>query len=311
MSGARPFWLPAAPFLFLCLWSGGFGFGKLGLGHAGPYTFLCVRYAIVVAVLALAALYFRPAWPNRIMSIVHLTVVGLCIQAGYFGFTYTALAGGAAAGSVALITSLQPILVALIAPKLTGESVGLRQWLGLILGLTGAAIVILSRHGAQAEQPLMMLFAFGALASMTAATVYEKRFGGQAHPIAANLVQAVAGFIALLPLAWLIDDFAFDLHRDTLIALSYLVIGNSVIAISLLLTMIRYGEVARVSAWFFMVPPVAALIAFGVIGETLAPMAWLGMAVAAIGVALVVRQGSTGPAKPARAKPATAKEPAA
>jgi len=38
-----------------------------------------------------------------------------------------------------------------------------------------------------------------------------------------------------------------------------------------------------VSALFFMVPPTAAFIAWLVLGEQMTPLAWLGMAVAAVG----------------------------
>ena len=73
-------------------------------------------------------------------------------------------------------------------------------------------------------------------------------------------------------------------------ALAYLVIGNSVIAVGLLLAMIRAGDVARVSALFFLVPPLAALLAWVLLKEVMPPLAWLGMGVAAIGVYLAPRK---------------------
>ena len=63
-------------------------------------------------------------------------------------------------------------------------------------------------------------------------------------------------------------------------------IGNSLIAISLYLAMIRAGEVSKVSALFFLVPPCSALIAFALLGEPMPVLAWAGMALAASGVAL-------------------------
>jgi drug/metabolite transporter (DMT)-like permease len=67
-------------------------------------------------------------------------------------------------------------------------------------------------------------------------------------------------------------------------ALAYLVIGNSVVAVGLLLAMIRAGEVSRVSALLYLVPPIAALIAWLLPGEVMPLLAWPGMAVAAAGV---------------------------
>ena len=51
-----------------------------------------------------------------------------------------------------------------------------------------------------------------------------------------------------------------------------------------------FQEVARVSALFYLVPPLSAMIAWPLLGERLAPLAWVGMAIAALGVALVSRK---------------------
>lgn len=73
-------------------------------------------------------------------------------------------------------------------------------------------------------------------------------------------------------------------------ALAYLVIGNSVIAVGLLLAMIRAGDVGKVSALFYLVPPMAAVLAWFLLGEIMPPLAWAGMAVAAVGVYLTTRK---------------------
>ena len=73
-------------------------------------------------------------------------------------------------------------------------------------------------------------------------------------------------------------------------AMAYLVIGNSVIAVGLLLAMIRAGDVSSVSALFFLIPPLAAFIAWLMLDEIMPPLAWAGMAVAAIGVYIATRK---------------------
>jgi drug/metabolite transporter (DMT)-like permease len=73
-------------------------------------------------------------------------------------------------------------------------------------------------------------------------------------------------------------------------ALLYLAIGNSLVSVTLLLAMIRRGEASRVSALFFLIPPTAALIAWLLIDESMPPLAWLGMALAAAGVAIARRR---------------------
>jgi drug/metabolite transporter (DMT)-like permease len=125
---------------------------------------------------------------------------------------------------------------------------------------------------------------------MTAGTLYEKRFGLHHHPVTASTIQYLVGFLVVLPLALAVERMEVDWTAEFAVALAYLVIGNSLIAVTLLLAMIRHGEAARVSALLFLVPPMAALIAWGVIGEAMPPAAWAGMGVAAAGVALATRR---------------------
>lgn len=284
-----PLWLRFAPAVFLVLWSGGFAFAKIGLGYAEPITFLALRYLLVLAVLTPLAVVLRPPLPRRRVDWGHLAVVGLLIQVVYFGLSYLALGLGVSAGGVALIVSLQPILVGVLAPRLAGETVSLLRWIGLGLGLAGAALVILARSNVEPMSTVGVFCALGALAGMTAATLYEKRFGIAQHPVTSNCVQYAVGLAIILPMAWALEDMRVAWTPDLLIALGYLAIGNSLISISLLLAMIRHGEASRVSALFFLVPPGAALIAWLLIGEALPAPAWAGMALAALGVGLAGR----------------------
>jgi drug/metabolite transporter (DMT)-like permease len=287
----KPLWLLLAPAIFLFLWAAGFAVAKVGLLHAEPITFLVLRYALVIVVLAPFAAILRPPLPKRRADWLHLAVVGFLIQAGYFGLCYIALGNGMSAGAVALIVSLQPILVGLLAPRLVGENVNRLRWAGLALGLAGAALVIVARSAIEVTSAFGILCAVGGLASMTGATLYEKRFGVSQHPVTANVVQYAVGLAATLPVAWMLEDMAVEWTGELIAALAYLVIGNSLIAITLLLAMIRRGQASSVSALFFLVPPGAALVAWVTIGEAMPPLAWVGMGLAAVGVALVGRPG--------------------
>jgi drug/metabolite transporter (DMT)-like permease len=159
-----------------------------------------------------------------------------------------------------------------------------------VLGLIGAALVIVARSEIEVTSAIGLVCAAGALIAMTAGTLYEKRFGLHHHPVTANTIQYLVGFLMVLPLALAVERVEVEWTGEFVLALAYLVIGNSLIAVTLLLAMIRYGEAARVSALLFMVPPMAALIAWGLIGEEMPPAAWAGMAIAAAGVALATRK---------------------
>ncbi|HEF4771994.1 DMT family transporter [Burkholderia multivorans] len=287
--GGKPGWLRAAPALFLLLWSSGFVFLKLGLRDADPLTFLALRYACVVALLAGPFLWLRPALPRTRRAWLNLIVVGLLLQAGYFSFTYLSLKLGMSAGAVALVTSQQPILVGLLAPALAGERVGALRWVGLALGAAGAVLVIVARGAVAIASPWALAFALLALACITGGTLWEKRFGSDVHPVSANLVQYAVGLAVSAPLAFALEPMHVHWSAGLAGSLAYLVICNSLIAISLLLAMVRHGEASRVSALFFLIPPATALIALAVLGETIGALAWPGMALAAAGLYLVMR----------------------
>lgn len=282
MSGRR--W--AAPATFVVLWSAGFTFVSLGLEDSEPLTFLALRYVAVVALLVPVFAVMRPPLPRTREQWRHLVATGLILQALYFSLLYGAIGLDAPAGTAALIVSLQPILVGLLAPRVAGEHVGGRRWLGLVLGLVGAAEVIVARQGVESIPAGALLCTLAALAALTVGTLYENRFGAEQHPVTANLVQYTVALAVVAPAAALFEDLRVEWTANLAVSLAYLVVANSLLAITLLLAMLRRGEASRVSALFFLTPPLAALIAWLVLDEDLPAAAWPGMVIAAIGVAL-------------------------
>lgn len=289
MTSSRPLWLIAAPVVFLILWSAGFAVAKIAVTHAAPLTVLALRYSLVLVLLIPVALVVRPPLPSA-RGILDVAVVGFLIQVVYFGLCYVAFKSGVSAGAVAIIVCLQPILVALVAPRLVGERIGRWGWVGLGLGLAGAALAIFGRSAVAAENAFGIGLTFLALLGITAGTLYEKRFGVSHHPVASNLIQYAVGAALCLPAAWISESMAVTWDAEFVWAMAYLVLANSLLAMSLLLAMIRAGEVARVSSLFYLVPALAALCAWPLLGEVMPPLAWAGMALAGLGVALVSRR---------------------
>lgn len=285
----RRFLLIAAPIVFLILWSAGFAVAKIAVTHAAPLTVLALRYGLVLVLLIPVALVMRPRFPDA-RGALDVAIVGFLIQVVYFGLCYVAFKSGVSAGAVAIVVCLQPILVALVAPRLVGERISPKGWLGLGLGLLGAGLAIAGRSAIAAENAFGVGLTFLALLGITAGTLWEKRFGVSHHPVAANLIQYAVGAAFCIPAALLSEDTTINWSPEFLWAMAYLVVGNSLLAMSLLLAMIRAGEVARVSSLFYLVPALSALCAWPMLGEEMPPLAWAGMALAGLGVALVSRK---------------------
>jgi drug/metabolite transporter (DMT)-like permease len=278
-----------APILFVLLWSGGYAMAKLGIQYAEPLTLLVWRYIFVVVLLIPFYLALKPPLPKRRIDWVHMAVVGILVQGIYFGMNWYAFSLGISAGVVAIIMSLQPILVAILAPALASEKVSRLRWAGLILGFVGVIFVIAARSRLESPDMMGIGVCFIALAGITSGVLYEKRFGVSHHPVISNLGQYSVGLLFVFPIAYSIETMQVQWNGTLVAALAYLVIGNSLLAITLLLAMIRAGEVSRVSALMFLVPPLAAVFGWLLLGEIMPPVAWIGMALAGIGVIVATR----------------------
>jgi drug/metabolite transporter (DMT)-like permease len=280
------------PALFVLLWSTGFIGARLGLPHAGPLTFLTVRYFIAAALLALIALAMRAPWPRRRSDIVHYVVAGLLVHAVYLGGVFTSISLGIEAGVSALIVSVQPLLVAALAGLFFGERVSGRQWLGLILGIVGVTLVLAQKLGSGVGEALGAVACVVALAGITAGTLYQKRHGGGMDLRTGTAIQFLACGVATAPFALFYEQARIDWTVEFIIALSWLVFVLSLGAVSLLFLLIRRGAAASVSSLFFLTPCCTALIAWPLFGEKLGVTALFGMALTLVGVAL-----ATGPSR--------------
>ena len=276
------------PAIFVLLWSTGFIGAKFGLPHAGPLTFLLLRYTSVLVLMLPLAWLARAPWPTDGRTLLHLAVSGVLMQGVYLGGVFVSLAHGLPAGIVSLLVGLQPILTALLAALLLRERVRPMQWLGLVLGLAGSAIVLSGRllgAGIAAGVPTALL----ALLGITVGTLYQKRFCPHFDWRSGASIQFLAAFIVTLPFALLGEQLHADWAREFVFALAWMVLVLSVGAVGLLNHLIRAGSAVNVASLFYLVPPATALIAWFAFGETFTPLQTLGLALAVTGVALVRR----------------------
>lgn len=275
----------AFPVLFVLLWSTGFIGARLGLPHTEPLTFLLIRYLLVIGVMVLVALATRAPWPTTAGQWLHIGMAGLLLHGVYLGGVFIAISKGLPAGVTSLVVGVQPLLTAVGAGVLLGETVRTRQWIGLLLGLLGVALVVFGKVGAgfgtQALVPAVV-----ALLGITAGTLYQKRF----CPAFDWRTGAVAQFLptALLTglLAALTESFHVEWVGEFYFALGWLVLVLSLGAVSLLNWLIRHSNAVNVASLFYLVPPCTALVAWLLFGDTFSGMALVGMAVAVSGVYL-------------------------
>jgi drug/metabolite transporter (DMT)-like permease len=301
-------WLRAMPAVFVLIWSTGFIVARYGMPHAPPFTFLALRYLLSIVAFGVWIGFARPLWPTQASQVSHLAVTGVLMHAGYLGGVWWAVKGGLGAGMAALIVGLQPVLTALwltaarrdagqgtkqVVAKSNFQSPGrvvipARQWLGLLLGLAGLLLVVSSKLKLGEAQATSVAAAAFALCSITAGTLYQKRWVQPCDVRSANTLQLLAALLVTAPLA-LLESEPVVWHPELIGALAWsglvLTLGGS----SLLYLLIQRGAATAVSSLMYLVPPCTAVLAAVLFEEALSASVLAGLVLTAFGVALAVR----------------------
>jgi drug/metabolite transporter (DMT)-like permease len=287
--------LRAMPAVFVLIWSTGFVVARFGMPHAPPMGFLATRYALSVLAFLVWIGLARAAWPQGRAQWGHLAVTGVLMHAGYLGGVWAAVKDGLGAGLAALIVGLQPVLTALWVSSRGGGGAGHvapRQWAGLALGLGGLVLVVWNKLHLGEASALNVGLALLALASITAGTLYQKRWVQPCDVRTANTVQLAAAFAVTLPLALWESTTAWGgvtMHPELVGAMAWSVLALTLGGSSLLYLLIQRGAATAVTSLMYLVPPCTALLAWGLFDEALTPSVLAGLVLAAAGVALVVR----------------------
>jgi drug/metabolite transporter (DMT)-like permease len=280
-----------APAVFVFLWSTGFVAAKFGMPYAEPLTFLWVRMACVVAILAVIVLIARPRWPSWIEA-GHSVVVGLLVHGFYLGGVFVAIAQGVPAGISALLPGLQPVLMATLANRWLGERVTPWQWAGLALGILGVFLVLNDRTIFGAGTPLGWTASVVSLLGITVGTLYQKRHGAAIDWRSGNLIQYAAATLFFLIGALAFETGGVRWTMDFVLAMAWLVIVLSIFTVALMYWLIRRAAAANVASLFYLVPATTAFLAWLLFGEKLNALAIFGMALCA-GAVLIVNAKKT------------------
>jgi drug/metabolite transporter (DMT)-like permease len=178
------------------------------------------------------------------------------------------------AGVSSLLVGTQPLLTALFGATV-GERVTRLQWLGLLLGVVGIALVLSDRLTLAGVGPLALLVNLLALVGITAGTLYQKRHGADVDLRTGSIIQFGVSFLAVLPFAIVLESMTVDFTIEFWFALAWSIVALSLVAISLLLVMIRRGRATEVASLMYLTP--AALPARRLIfGERLGIIACAG-----------------------------------
>ena len=285
-----------APAIFVVLWSTGWLAARAAMPYSEPLTFLTLRYVLAAVVLAAICSAMSVEWPRERKAIGHALISGVFLHAMYFAGVWWSVMHGLPVAISGVVSALQPILTALLAPYLVNEKITRSQWAGVLLGFIGVAMVL---SPALAQLPpdklssvlLPLAVNVAGMVGVTLGTFYQKRFvtGGDLRAVTA--LQNVGAAFATLPFAFATETMRIVWNFQTVLTMAWVVLGMSIGAVGLLVMLIRQGAVSRAAALIYLMPPMVALQAVFILDETLTTLQMLGMAITAAGVALVVRKG--------------------
>ena len=279
-----------APGCFVVIWATGFVTAREGVRYADPITLVAIRFAIACVLLTVLAAATGARRPTR-REALHSVVVGLLLQTTYICGVFAAIDHRLAAGVAALVTGLQPLLSACVVGPLLKERVLRLQWLGLVIGLGGVALVVERKVQFDTATTTGLGLAIAALFGITAGTLYQRRFCTRIDLRSGSACQYATGAVASLVIAASFEPMHVEWTWQLAASLAWMSVVLSTGAILGFLWLIRRMEVARVASLFYLVPPLTALMAWPWFGETVSWGMAGGMALAAAGVALVQKGG--------------------
>lgn len=280
-----------APGIFVIIWASGFVVAKYAFKSSDVIYFLSIRLFIASAILAIITKALGQSLTLTRRDLLASLAIGVALHAVYLGGVWEAIAQGSPSGIASVITSLQPVLVSLIAVRLLGEALTRTQLAGLFLGLAGVALVLAPAFSRAGEMTLIaLLLLVGALSGSTSATLMQKKLGHSIPLLAGTTYQFLIAAIVLGAFSLLTGKTSIEWNLESTLAMAWAVVVTSLIAILLLLWMLTRGSAARVSSLLYLVPPMTAVQAFILFGEKLTPTAIIGIAMTAAGVALVQKR---------------------
>ena len=285
-----------APALFVFLWSTGFVGAKYIVPYAEPFTFLTIRYFLAALILFAIAYAFKQPLKLNKEQFKASFAVGILLHVIYIGGVFYAVSLGVSAGISAVIVSIQPVLVSLLAVPLLGERLRWVQVVGLFLGVAGIALLLLPKvfQGDYTASTSIagIIICVIALLGTSGGYLVQKKLGGEIPFLSGTGAQYAISAIAFAILSVATEDQIIQWVPEFFFGLAWIVFMLSIASIVLLYGMLRTGSASKVSSLYYLVPPVAAIQAYFLFDEVIGFVGIIGMAFAGLGVVLVMRQST-------------------
>jgi drug/metabolite transporter (DMT)-like permease len=277
------------PFLFVILWSSAFVTTKPIIDNSDPFAALAFRFFFVALGFFLFSIYTEQRILINSKNLLQSIFSGVLFHGVYLGGVFYSISIGVPTGIAALIVTLQPILTNALAGKFLNEDVSFKQWIGVMLGFVGAALVLGFDIGS--GLPVIgIISAFVALLAITTSTLWQKKISNNLSLSVSNTYQAIGGCIFHLIVIIFFTDPYINFTSTFLISMSHQIFLVSFGAFTILMFLIKNNSASKTVSIFFLIPPTTAVMAWLFLNEILTNLDIIGFIIATLGVYIATRK---------------------
>lgn len=277
------------PIIFILLWSSAFITTKPIVDNSSPFAALCFRFFLVSFGFFLFVVYKKYKFITSKKNLFSSILSGILFHGVYLGGVFFSVSKGLPTGIAALIVTLQPILTNTFAGPLLNEKITWRQWAGVMLGFSGAVLVLGFDIGSNFPT-IGVVAAFISLISVTAATLWQKKITNNLPLPVSNLYQAIGGFVFHALVTLFFENSFISFTPTFIIAMSHQIFLVSFGAFTIFMYLLHKGSASKTVTLFFLVPPASAIMAWVFLNEYLSTLDIFGFGIATLGVYIATRQ---------------------
>ena len=213
---------------------------------------------------------------------------GVLFHGIYLGGVFFSISKGMPTGIAALIVTLQPILTNALSGPILNEQVTKKQWIGVLLGFLGAALVL--GYDIGSDIPLIGLVAtIIALIAITSSTIWQKKLSDNLPLSVSNMYQALGGVTFHIIIVIFFAKPYINFSQTFIIAMSHQIFLVSFGAFTILMYLIKNNSASKTVSIFFLIPATSAFMAWLFLNEGLTHLDLLGFLITTIGVYIATR----------------------
>ena len=277
------------PLIFILLWSSAFITTKPIVDNSDPFAALAFRFSMVSFGFFLFSKIKKEKILVKKKYAIEAIFSGILFHGIYLGGVFFSISKGLPTGIAALIVTLNPVLTNALAGPLLNEKVTIKQWIGVILGFFGAAIVLGLEVG-KALPTVGIIAVFISLLAVTSATLWQKKLSNDLSLPVSNMYQAIGGFLFNFLIVLFLAEPYINFSSKFILAMSHQILLVSFGAFTILMYLIKHNSASKTVSLFFLIPATSAVIAWIFLNETLNIYDVLGFVIASIGVFIATRE---------------------